>query len=183
MSEVPAQTPMPSDDSDSSSSSVPPTPQPAAASSPRTPAQELSDVAQFLQYGVRPLGAPMRLEVLGHLLGGPLDVTALTQRVELEMPQVSKALAALKRLGVVSSRIEASRRVYQLTQQVRCLCAKEQWHVFIDLGHACTLLIGFPAGVMTRLHPEGTDRAVLPFAATAFLEINVRAVDVQKKVE
>jgi DNA-binding transcriptional ArsR family regulator len=57
---------------------------------------------------------PRRREILNLLAHGELSVNALTQRLGLAQPQVSKHLRVLREVGLVEVREEGRRRMYRL---------------------------------------------------------------------
>ena len=68
------------------------------------------DAAQLL----KALGNEQRLLVLCNLLGGPLSVGELNERVELSQSALSQHLALLREAGLVDTRREAQTIYYSL---------------------------------------------------------------------
>lgn len=60
------------------------------------------------------LAEPNRLRIVELLLRGPLPVGAISGRLKLRQPQVSKHLQLLKGAGLVEVRPVAQQRVYEL---------------------------------------------------------------------
>jgi DNA-binding transcriptional ArsR family regulator len=87
-----------------------PDPPPAAALAPDLMQAHAADAAQLL----KALGNEQRLLILCHLLGGPLSVGELNQRVALSQSALSQHLALLRELGLVSTRREAQNVYYSL---------------------------------------------------------------------
>ena len=62
----------------------------------------------------RMLGHPVRIRVLELLQDGPLPVRELLAEIGIEPSSLSQQLAVLRRYGIVVSRREASRVVYEI---------------------------------------------------------------------
>ncbi|OPH59018.1 transcriptional regulator [Paenibacillus ferrarius] len=60
------------------------------------------------------LAEPNRLRIVELLLDGPLMVGEITERLQLQQPQVSKHLRVLLDAGLVEVQAEANRRNYKL---------------------------------------------------------------------
>ncbi|MEC0229481.1 ArsR/SmtB family transcription factor [Paenibacillus alba] len=60
------------------------------------------------------LAEPNRLRIVELLLDGPLTVGDITDRLQLQQPQVSKHLRVLLDAGLVEVQAEANRRNYKL---------------------------------------------------------------------
>jgi DNA-binding transcriptional ArsR family regulator len=60
------------------------------------------------------LAEPNRLRIVELLRGGPRPVCDIVKRLRLGQPQVSKHLRVLREAGVVRSRPNAQKRVYEL---------------------------------------------------------------------
>ncbi len=56
-----------------------------------------------------------RLRIVHTLRDGPLCVTELAQRLDLESSKVSQHLTSLKRSGIVAGRRQGSEVIYQIT--------------------------------------------------------------------
>ena len=67
----------------------------------------------------RALGQPVRLRVVEALSEGELTVTQLAQRTRSGLPNLSKHLALLRRVGLVESRKEGLNVFYRL--KLRCI--------------------------------------------------------------
>ena len=62
----------------------------------------------------RTLGHPVRIRVLELLQHGPMAVSELLQRLEIEPSSLSQQLAVLRRAGIVTSARVGSTVVYRL---------------------------------------------------------------------
>jgi DNA-binding transcriptional ArsR family regulator len=83
----------------------------------------------------RLLGDPTRLRILWLLCGGETDVTAVTRKVGAARPAVSQHLAKLRLSGLVVTRREGRRVLYQASgAHVRRLVAE----AFESAGHRIT---------------------------------------------
>jgi DNA-binding transcriptional ArsR family regulator len=60
------------------------------------------------------LAEPHRLEIIDLLLGGPLPVGEIAERLELNQPQASKHLKVLSDAGFVEVQPIANKRIYKL---------------------------------------------------------------------
>ncbi|MBK7861425.1 MAG: winged helix-turn-helix transcriptional regulator [Archangiaceae bacterium] len=60
------------------------------------------------------LAEPNRLRIVELLLRGPRAVGAISEKLELRQPQVSKHLAVLKAAGLVEVEARANQRLYEL---------------------------------------------------------------------
>lgn len=63
------------------------------------------------------LAEPNRFRIVELLRDGPAPVGAISQRLQLRQPQVSKHLLHLKGAGLVTVRPVAQQRVYQLAPE------------------------------------------------------------------
>jgi DNA-binding transcriptional ArsR family regulator len=71
------------------------------------------------------LAEPKRRLILDLLAQGDLPVGELVARLEMSQPAVSKHLKVLRDAGLVSSRIDAQRRVYSI--DARPLAELDEW--------------------------------------------------------
>jgi DNA-binding transcriptional ArsR family regulator len=62
----------------------------------------------------RALAEPNRFQIVELLRGGPRPVGDVVNRLGLRQPQVSKHLRVLSEAGIVSVRVDAQRRIYEL---------------------------------------------------------------------
>ena len=62
----------------------------------------------------RMLGHPVRIRVLELLQSGPKSVQELLAEMEIEPPALSQQLAVLRRSGIVLSRREGNKAIYEL---------------------------------------------------------------------
>src|ERR1700739_1673449 len=60
---------------------------------------------------------PNRLRIVELLRDGPLTVGEITDRLELQQPQVSKHLKALSEADIVEVQPQANRRIYKLRRE------------------------------------------------------------------
>lgn len=97
-------------------------------------AQRSTDVAGTLQA----LAAPSRLRILGQLHRGASAVNDLAEAIEMEPSAVSHQLRLLRLLGLVDSRRDGRRMVYELhDEHVGQLLAEAMSHVeHLRLGRA-----------------------------------------------
>ncbi len=63
------------------------------------------------------LTEPNRLLIVELLRDGPLTVGEITQRLELQQPQVSKHLKVLSEAAIVEVQPQANRRIYKLRRE------------------------------------------------------------------
>ena len=63
------------------------------------------------------LAHPQRLDIVELLRTGPRTVGAISERLDLEQPQVSKHLRLLKEAGLVDVEPRAQQRIYRLRGQ------------------------------------------------------------------
>lgn len=63
------------------------------------------------------LAEPNRLRIVELLRSGPRPVNAISERLRLNQPQVSKHLRVLKQSGIVDVRPHAQQRLYALRPQ------------------------------------------------------------------
>lgn len=62
----------------------------------------------------RALSEPSRLQIIDLLVGQPLPVGTVAERIGIRQPQASKHLRALSDAGLVEVRPDAQRRIYAL---------------------------------------------------------------------
>jgi len=62
----------------------------------------------------RALAEPNRFQIVELLRAGPRPVGDVVNRLGLRQPQVSKHLRVLSEAGIVSVRVDAQRRIYEL---------------------------------------------------------------------
>lgn len=60
---------------------------------------------------------PHRLRIVELLRDGPLTVGEITERLELQQPQVSKHLKVLSEAAIVEVQPQANRRIYKLRRE------------------------------------------------------------------
>lgn len=65
----------------------------------------------------RALAEPSRLQIIDLLLGEPLPVGSVAERLGIRQPQASKHLRALTDAGLLEVRHDAQRRIYALRPQ------------------------------------------------------------------
>lgn len=65
----------------------------------------------------RALAEPSRLQIVDLLLGEPLAVGSVAERLGIRQPQASKHLRALTEAGLLEVRQDAQRRIYGLRAQ------------------------------------------------------------------
>jgi DNA-binding transcriptional ArsR family regulator len=63
----------------------------------------------------RALAEPNRFQIVELLRSGPRPVGDVVNRLGLRQPQVSKHLRVLSEAGIVSVRVDAQRRIYELS--------------------------------------------------------------------
>lgn len=63
------------------------------------------------------LGEPKRLQIIEALVSAPKSVSELVELLHTSQPTVSKHLRILREAGVVSCKVEAQRRIYQLRSE------------------------------------------------------------------
>jgi DNA-binding transcriptional ArsR family regulator len=73
---------------------------------------------------LRAIADESRIRILMELKAGPANVTALSQRLEIAQPAVSKHLAVLKQTGLVDCRRMGTQCVYEISDKtIFELCA------------------------------------------------------------
>ncbi len=100
--------------------------------------QRLTGFATCLHDRARKVTAEPAIELLVLLLDGPRDVGSLARAIQLDIGAVSRRLAELREAGLVSVRMDGSRRVYQIADEVEVQ----------DLGHAIALLTRVDGGFL-----------------------------------
>jgi DNA-binding transcriptional ArsR family regulator len=73
------------------------------------------------------LAHPQRLGIVELLRAGPRTVGGISERLDLEQPQVSKHLRLLKRAGLVDVEPRAQQRIYRLRGQ-----ALRELHIWLE---------------------------------------------------
>lgn len=77
----------------------------------------MQTISSPLHTSLRELSYPARLEIVAALAVGPLTVNELVEQLQIVQPTVSKHLAELRAIGIVSARRDGVRQHYSLNRR------------------------------------------------------------------
>lgn len=118
-----------------------------------TPEIDLAVIADAMLERLRACNSRIRLEILGLLLAGPMNVSTLAARSGLDMPAVSRHLARLRGEGLVVYTQQSNRRIYALSRAVRIEVRDLVVHIRLSTAEDGTIAFGLPLRLVKRLHP------------------------------
>jgi len=117
-------------------------------------AAELAAVAEHLRATMFSCGARVRVEIIAHLICGPMSVNELAAVLSLDNTLVSKSLRALREAGAVRMRKSKKNHIFSMVEQVafRCVGRHVEIRLPVDGGLGVTWTI--PYQMLRDLHPN-----------------------------
>ena len=112
----------------------------------------------------REVACEERLELLYLLAGGPLEVSGLCARLDLDMPVVSGHLGHLKRLGLLERRVEGRWRVYSLSAAVQITRVEGSVELVLKIGNQMRGSFTVPTTALRWLTPQAPAEKLNPSA-------------------
>jgi DNA-binding transcriptional ArsR family regulator len=117
-------------------------------------AGDLTTVATNLHEAIFCCGPRVRLEILAHLLCGPMTVGQLSLALQLDHTLVSKYLKALTQGGIAQMRKSKQRHIFSLAHTVGVKYLDQVMELRIPVEGGLWFTVALPRSLLDRLHPE-----------------------------